>query len=161
MHDLLVGPEEFLHLDFAMTMVFLLLLDPKTEKRYTNEYGVFYVPSDERFDYVKMSDNKADLAKAGGHIAQTKIEAKFFNKTNFESIADVKKLFAPKGEITGLNNVLPDKVDVAVKDQHPLRFLNELTAKRADGQKAKAFRFPIPQILKSMTCSICLQALDI
>ncbi|KAG0560102.1 hypothetical protein KC19_10G154500 [Ceratodon purpureus] len=122
--------------------------DPKTETRYQNVYGEFYVPSDERFDYVKMSDNKADLAKAGGHIAQTKLQVKVLKKASFESIADVKKLFAPKGETSGLNNVLPDKADVPAKDQHPLRFLNELTAQRADGQKPNAFRFPIPQILK-------------
>lgn len=108
-----------------------------------------YIPTDERFDHVKLSDNKADMVRAAGHAISSKIQAKLSKKTSFESIEEVKKLYAPKGKFAGgINNVLPAKADVSTRDQQPLVFLKELTAKRNDGEKNNILLFPIPQIIQ-------------
>lgn len=108
-----------------------------------------YIPTDERFDHVKLSDNKADMVRAAGHAISSKIQAKLSKKTSFESIEEVKKLYAPKGKFDGgINNVLPTKADVSTRDQQPLVFLKELTAKRNDGEKNNILLFPIPQIIQ-------------
>lgn len=133
---------------------------PKTESRNVSS---FYIPRDERFDYIKFSDNKADLVRASAHAIPSKIAAKFSKKTSFESIEEVKKLYAPKGKhVGGINNVLPKKADVSTSDQHPLVFLNELTAPTAVGEKNNILLFPLPQILQGVPSrwrghpSICL-----
>jgi lipoxygenase len=121
---------------------------PKTESRNVSS---FYIPRDERFDYIKFSDNKADLVRASAHAIPSKIAAKFSKKTSFESIEEVKKLYAPKGKhVGGINNVLPKKADVSTSDQHPLVFLNELTAPTAVGEKNNILLFPLPQILQGV-----------
>lgn len=108
-----------------------------------------YIPTDERFDYVKLSDNKADMVRAAGHAISSKIQAKLSKKTSFESVEEVKKLYAPKGKFAGgINHVLPAKADVDTHEQHPLVFLKELTAKRNDGEKNNILLFPIPQIIQ-------------
>ena len=128
-------------------------VDPKCESRKSRP---FYVPSDERFDYLKLSDNKADLVRAGGHAISSKIEAKLMNKADFDSIEEVWKLYAPKGNlgVGGINNVLPGKVDVDKHDQYPLAFLQELTARRADGENNHPLRFPVPQVVQGMLLQV-------
>ncbi|KAG0566641.1 hypothetical protein KC19_7G078500 [Ceratodon purpureus] len=107
----------------------------------------FYVPSDERFDHVKLSDNKADMVRAGGHAISSKIEAKLMRKADFDSIEEIWKLYAPKEK--DIKNVLPGKVDIEYRDQHSLAFVQELTARRADGEKNHPLRFALPQVLQA------------
>lgn len=130
-----------------------MFVDPLTESRVK---GDFYVPADERFDYRKISDNQADLLRAGGHIAKTEAMARFLGKKTFDSEADVRSLYAPKGENTS-NQALPGKADPAAEAaavRGGMRFVAELMAKRVDGEQGRTFLFPIPQILKGLNPSL-------
>ena len=86
------------------------------------------------------------MVRAGGHAISSKIEAKLMRKADFDSIEEIWKLYAPKEK--DIKNVLPGKVDIEYRDQHSLAFVQELTARRADGEKNHPLRFALPQVLQ-------------
>jgi len=121
--------------------------DPDTESRIK---GDFYVPSDERFDYRKRSDNEADLLRSKLHAAGTVIADQVFKKSTFKSLDEIQKLYAREGESKS-NGTSPGNVDDAAKAaaiRGGSRFLTELTAERTDGKQAETLKFPIPLGLK-------------
>ena len=68
-------------------------------------------------------------------------------RSEFESVEEIKTLFAPKGkDVGGLNNVLPTKADVPECDQDPLVFLNEVL--KPNGQVVNPLVYPLPRILQ-------------
>lgn len=122
----------------------------KFSPEFESRAADLYVPSDERFDYVKLSDNKADMARAAAHAIPSKISTKLSRKESWSSMEEIKNLYsAPGEEVGGINNVLGSKEDVSEKDQHPLLFLREFTSKRADGKDNDLLKFPLPRILKA------------
>ncbi|KAG0628128.1 hypothetical protein M758_1G003100 [Ceratodon purpureus] len=111
----------------------------------------FYVPRDEAFERVKNSDFKADTARSLGHSASTKIGSwtgSITKETSFDSMASIKKLYAPRGaDLGGLNNLLPDKEDIPKKYQNPFVFLQEVI--KPDGEWNTPFQYPLPGILQA------------
>jgi len=118
--------------------------DPGTESRGN---GDFYIPRDECFDRNKMADFKADGARSIGHSLQAKAIARLPGLGEFNSIAEIKRLFVKKGQDAGgLNNVLADAPDVEQEGQFPLVFLQELV--KPDGELNTPTLYPIPKILQ-------------
>lgn len=122
-------------------------VDPNCESRKTK--SAFYIPRDECFDKTKMSDFMADGLRSMTHSASSKTMTVLTRKAEFDSVEEIKKLFAPKGkDVGGLNNTLPKKANVATHEQHPLVFLDEVL--KPDGQKENnPLRYPMPKILQS------------
>ena len=93
-----------------------------------------------------MSDFKADGMRSKGHALVTKVGAMIRKKQDFESMAAIKRLYAPKGkDLGGLNNVLPEMSNVPKQEQQPLVFLHELI--NPDGQRNTPLQYPLPMIL--------------
>ncbi|KAG0604154.1 hypothetical protein M758_10G149300 [Ceratodon purpureus] len=110
--------------------------------------GAFYIPRDECFDRSKMSDFRADGVRSIGHSVASKVIGAVTQKKEFDSIAEIKRLYAKKGEkVGGLNNVLPDEPDLPKEEQHPLVFLQEVLT--PDGKTAHPLKYPLPQLLQS------------
>ncbi|KAG0557308.1 hypothetical protein KC19_11G118900 [Ceratodon purpureus] len=108
----------------------------------------FYVPRDEAFERTKMSDFKADNIRSKGHGLTSKLSVRYTQQMDFDSIESIKKLYAPKNaDLGGLNNVLPDKKDVAKQYQSPFVFLQELMT--PDGEKNTPLQYPLPGILQA------------
>jgi lipoxygenase len=118
--------------------------NPKYETRKTKK--PFYIPRDECFERKKMDDFMADGLRSIVHSASSKISAQVTRKSEFNTVEEIKKLFAAKGKkVGGINNVLPHKTNVPTGDQHPLVFLNEVLT--GDFQSAEPLLYPLPQIL--------------
>ena len=121
-----------------------MCVDPNTESRKSK--GAFYIPRDECFDRTKMSDFMADGFRSIVHSTKSSMNTLLTRKSEFDSIKEIKTLFAKKGhDIGGINNVLPDMADVPHCDQHPLVFLEEVL--RPDGKTAHPLLYPLPQVL--------------
>jgi hypothetical protein len=121
-----------------------VVVDAKYESRSTMP---FYIPRDECFDRIKNSDFKATGLLSLVSSAVPKAGVLLTGKSEFESVEEIKTLFAPKGkDIGGLNNVLPTKADVPECDQDPLIFLNEVL--KPNGQAVNPLVYPLPRILQ-------------
>ena len=99
-----------------------------------------YVPRDERFGHIKMSDFLAYLLKALVQFVLPEFEALCDSTPNeFDSFQDVFHLYegfkVPDGPLL-------DKI----KDNVPLEMLKELV--RTDGEGF--FKFPTPQVIKGI-----------
>jgi len=120
--------------------------NPKYETRKTKK--PFYIPRDECFERKKMDDFMADGLRSIVHSASSKISVQVTRKSEFDTVEEIKKLFANKGKkVGGINNVLPHKTDVPTRNQHPLVFLSEVL--RPDGQSADPLLYPLPRILQA------------
>jgi hypothetical protein len=96
-----------------------------------------------------MSDFKADGMRSKGHALTSKVKAMLTKKKDFESIAAIKKMYAPKGkDLGGMNNVLPEMSDIPKSEQQPLIFLHELI--NPDGERNTPLQYPLPMILHGM-----------
>lgn len=128
-------------------MLWFFPVDPNCESRKTK--SAFYIPRDECFDKTKMSDFMADGLRSMTHSASSKTSVLLTRKTEFDSVEEIKKLFAPKDkDVGGLNNTLPKKANVSSRDQQPLVFLEEVL--KPDGQKQNnPLLYPMPKILQS------------
>jgi hypothetical protein len=105
----------------------------------------YYVPRDEAFERGKNSDFLADTIRSKGHQLIPKYSAKI--KPDFDSVDEIKRLYAPRGsDLGGLNNMLADDVNVPKEQQQPFVFLQELV--RPDGQWNTPFQYPLPGILQ-------------
>jgi hypothetical protein len=123
----------------------IFCVDSKYETRKTKK--PFYIPRDECFERKKMDDFMADGLRSIVHSASSKISIQVTRKSEFDTVEEIKKLFAPKGKkVGGINNVLPHKTNVPTANQHPLVFLSEVL--RPDGQSADPLLYPLPQILQ-------------
>lgn len=101
-----------------------------------------YVPRDERFSHLKMSDLAAYAVKLIFQFLVPEFEA-MFNRTfdEFDKIEDILKLY--EGGIK-----LPDgPIIERIREHIPSEMLRELL--RSDGEPA--FKFPMPQVIKGIT----------
>jgi hypothetical protein len=125
----------------------IFCVDPKYETRKTKK--PFYIPRDECFERKKMDDFMADGLRSIVHSASSKISVQVTRKSEFNTVEEIKKLFAAKGKkVGGINNVLPHKTNLPTGNQHPLVFLNEVLT--GDFQSADPLLYPLPQILHGM-----------
>ncbi|XP_057960470.1 probable linoleate 9S-lipoxygenase 5 [Malania oleifera] len=114
--------------------------DPNTESRLPILMGLnIYVPRDERFGDLKMSDAVAYFLKAIGQSLASELEGVFDRTPNdFDKFQDVLDLYEGKFE-------LPDVPLVKkIRETVPLELVRELL--RTDGEKF--LKFPIPQVIK-------------
>ncbi|KAK6804967.1 hypothetical protein RDI58_002751 [Solanum bulbocastanum] len=115
-------------------------IDPKSESRLPLRKTLdIYVPRDERFSPLKMSDFAATGLKSIFQFLVPGFLA-LFNKTPFEfdSFQDMSKLY--EGGIKLPSKSFVDKI----RDHLPLELLKELL--RSDGDYA--FKFPMPQVIR-------------
>jgi hypothetical protein len=121
-------------------------LVPGTPYESRKGLATFYIPRDEQFERIKMSDFKADGVRSKGHALTSKVKSAITRQQDFESIDAIRKLFAPKGkDLGGLDNILPDKENVGKQNQFPLVFLEELI--NPDGSPNAPLQYPLPMIL--------------
>lgn len=114
--------------------------DPKTESRLPLVMSLnIYVPRDERFGHLKMSDFLAYALKSIVQFLLPEFEALCdITPNEFDSFQDVLDLY--EGGIKVPEGPLLDKI----KDNIPLEMLKELV--RTDGEHL--FKFPMPQVIK-------------
>ncbi|KAL3631697.1 Lox4p [Castilleja foliolosa] len=113
---------------------------PKSESRIPLYQSLsIYVPRDERFSQMKMSDFVAYALKSIFQFLAPEFEA-LFDKTptEFDSFEDVLKLY--EGGIEVPNGSLLEKIRKSI----PFEMIKELL--RSDGEKS--FKFPLPQVIK-------------
>ncbi|KAG5560143.1 hypothetical protein RHGRI_003432 [Rhododendron griersonianum] len=114
--------------------------DPNTESRLPLLSLDFYVPSDERFDKVKLSDFLAYALKSVGQLLLPEI-ASLFDKTpnEFDTFQDVLNLY--EGGIRLSNGINHKEIRACI----PGEFLKELA--RSDGERF--LKFPMPDVIKA------------
>ncbi|XP_057852227.1 linoleate 9S-lipoxygenase 6 isoform X2 [Cryptomeria japonica] len=115
--------------------------DPASESRLSifSSLNIF-VPRDERFGHLKLSDFLAYAIKSLGQFLQPELKAIFDSTPNeFDSFEDVLKLYSD-----GIK--LPDipALDDA-KNRIPLELIKELVRTDSEGQKLLAY--PTPQVI--------------
>lgn len=99
-----------------------------------------YVPRDERFGHLKMSDFLAYALKSVAQFIRPELEALFDDTPNeFDSFEDVLKLY--EGGIP-----LPEGFLKDIGDNIPLEMIREIF--RTDG--AELLRFSMPQVIKGI-----------
>ncbi len=136
-------------LQLLMILQYCFLVDAETESR-TPGVQSFYVPSDERFDYIKSSDNKANAARANGHaveaaskIIAAKDESDNKSSNSFQSIEQVKQLLYASSSSSP-----------PPKHKHDI---GAPGSTNVSGEKNNQLLFPLPQILQcgcsSLRCS--------
>lgn len=97
-----------------------------------------YVPRDERFGHVKMSDFLAYAIKAIVQVIKPELESLFDSTPNeFDSFEDVLKLYEGGIEV-------PEGAVKRIRDKIPAEMLKEIL--RTDGQKL--LKYPVPQVIK-------------
>ena len=118
----------------------ILLTDPQTESRLPLSDSLkIYVPRDERFSHVKMSDFVAYALKSILQFLAPEFEALFDRTPNeFDKFEDVLELYEDGSEKP--SGSLMDNIAKHI----PLEMLKELL--RSDGERG--FSFPIPQVIK-------------
>lgn len=102
----------------------------------------FYVPSDERFDKVKLSDFLAYALKSVGQLLLPEI-ASLFDKTpnEFDTFQDVLNLY--EGGIRLPNGINHKEIRACI----PGEFLKELA--RSDGEQF--LKYPMPDVIKGIS----------
>ncbi len=141
-------------LQLLMILQYCFLVGPETECR-TPGVQSFYVPSDERFDYIKSSDNKANAARANGHaveaaskIMAAKDESDNKSSSSFQSIEQVKQLLYASSSSSSSSSSPPPK------HKHDI---GAPGSTNVSGEKNNQLLFPLPQILQggcsSLRCS--------
>ncbi|KAM7473765.1 hypothetical protein LguiB_021008 [Lonicera macranthoides] len=114
--------------------------DPDTESRLPLYQSLkIYVPRDERFSQMKMSDFASYALKSIFQFLVPEFEA-LFDKTRdeFDKIEDVLKLY--EGRINLSNSHLLD----TMREHIPIELIKELL--RTDGEPV--FKFPVPQVIE-------------
>lgn len=97
-----------------------------------------YVPRDERFGHLKLSDFLAYALKSIGQFLKPELEDVFDKTPNeFDSFEDVLKLY--EGGIE-----LPDSLLENIRENIPGEILKEIF--RTDGEQL--LKFPVPQVIK-------------
>ncbi|CAL9003390.1 unnamed protein product [Prunus brigantina] len=114
--------------------------DPNTESRIPLLMSLnIYVPRDERFGHLKLSDFLAYALKSIVQFIRPELEALFDKTPNeFDSFEDVLKLY-----IGGIP--LPEGLLKDIGDNIPAEMLKEIF--RTDG--AQLLRFPMPQVIEA------------
>ncbi|KAM1490433.1 hypothetical protein ACFXTO_033560 [Malus domestica] len=113
--------------------------DPKSESPMMLIMSIFvYVPRDERFGHLKMSDAIAYAVKSLSQLVKPdELATLVATQNEFGSLKDVLKLY--EGGIE-----LPKGLLKSVRDNIPVETIKELF--RTDGEKF--LKFPVPQVIK-------------
>ncbi|KAK9919844.1 hypothetical protein M0R45_028419 [Rubus argutus] len=113
--------------------------DPKSESPLPLIESLFiYVPRDERFSHLKMSDLIAYALKSISQILKPdELDALLHTQKGFDSLEDVLKLYEGGVE-------LPDALLKFVRSTTPAETIKELF--RTDGERF--LKFPMPQVIK-------------
>lgn len=98
-----------------------------------------YVPRDERFGHLKMSDFLAFALKSIAQVIKPALESLDSSPNEFDSFDDVLKLY--KGGID-----LPDNLLDGIRKNIPFEILKEIF--RSDGEDL--LEFPMPQVIKGI-----------
>lgn len=139
-------------LQLLVILQYCFLVDPETESR-TPGVQSFYVPSDERYDYIKSSDNEANAARANGHaveaaskIISAKDESDNKSSSSFQGIEQVKQLLYASSSSSSSSPPPKHKHDIGAPG-----------STNVSGEKNNQLLFPLPQILQggcsSLRCS--------
>lgn len=117
----------------------VLVTDPNTESRLPILLSInTYVPRDERFGHLKMSDALSYALKAVSQILKPELDALFDSTPNeFDSLDEIFKLYEGSFEI-------PRSFLDSVRNFVPAELLKEIF--RTDGEKL--LKFPTPQVIK-------------
>ncbi|XP_058073717.1 probable linoleate 9S-lipoxygenase 5 [Magnolia sinica] len=114
--------------------------DPNTESRLPLLSLDIYVPRDERFGHLKMSDFLAYALKSLVQFLVPELTALFDKTPNeFDTFQDVLNLY--EGGIQLPNITAVNKI----KDMIPLEMIKELV--RSDGERL--LKFPMPQVIQA------------
>ncbi|CAL0311226.1 unnamed protein product [Lupinus luteus] len=113
--------------------------DVNTESRLNLVKSLdIYVPRDERFGHLKLSDFLAYALKSIVQVLKPEFESLFDSTIDeFDSFEDVLKLY--EGGIK-----LPDGILKDIRDQVPAEFLKEILSN--DGERF--LKYPLPQVIK-------------
>ncbi|KAI4349977.1 hypothetical protein L6164_010510 [Bauhinia variegata] len=116
-----------------------LMSDPNIESRLNPLFSLnIYVPRDERFGHLKMSDFLAYALKSIAQVLKPELESLFDRTPNeFDSFEDILKLY--DGGIQVPEGFLKD-----IMDKIPFEMLKEIF--RPDGERF--CKFPMPQVIK-------------
>ncbi|GAV63153.1 Lipoxygenase domain-containing protein/PLAT domain-containing protein [Cephalotus follicularis] len=113
--------------------------DAKSESRLPLLQSLnIYVPRDERFGHLKMSDFLAYALKAVAQFLKPELEAVFDGTHEFNTMEDVLKLY--EGGFK-----LPDGLLDDIKKNIPLELLKEIFPTEGEG----LFKYPMPQVIKA------------
>lgn len=131
------------NLVFVLIEIFVLFvyIDPKSESPLPLIESLFiYVPRDERFGHLKMSDLIAYALKSISQILKPdELDALLHTQKGFDSLEDVLKLYEGGVE-------LPDGLLKFVRSTTPAETVKELF--RTDGERV--LKFPVPQVIKGV-----------
>ncbi|XP_050274142.1 probable linoleate 9S-lipoxygenase 5 isoform X3 [Quercus robur] len=113
--------------------------DPKTESRLKLLMSLnIYVPRDERFGHLKLSDFLAYALKSIGQFLKPELESLFDSTPNeFDSFKDVLKLY--EGGIK-----LPDGLLKDITDNIPAELLKQVFPIDGEG----LLKYPMPQVIE-------------
>lgn len=131
-------------------MNFLIVTDPKSEKRLPLLDLNIYVPRDERFTHIKFSDFLAYAVKSLLQVLVPEV-ASLCDKTinEFDTFKDVLSLY--EGGIK-----LPEGVTVGkLRERIPWELLKELV--RNDGEQF--LKFPVPDVIKGVVVNFNISCL--
>ncbi|XP_059437178.1 probable linoleate 9S-lipoxygenase 5 [Corylus avellana] len=113
--------------------------DPNSESRMKLLKSLnIYVPRDERFGHLKMSDFLAYALKAVAQFLKPELESLFDSTpSEFDSIQDVLKLY--EGGVK-----LPDGLLQNIREDIPAEMLKEIFPTEGEG----LLKYPMPQVIK-------------
>ncbi len=104
-----------------------------------------YVPRDERFGHLKMSDFLAYQLKSIAQFLKPELESIFDSTPNeFDSFQDVLKLY--EGGVK-----LPDGLLETIRDNIPAEMLKQIFPTDGEG----LLKYPMPQVIKGIISFSC------
>lgn len=124
----------------------MISTDRNTESRLNPLLSInIYVPRDERFGHLKMSDFVAYALKGIAQFLKPELEDAFSNN-EFESLEDILKLY--EGGIKVPSGLLEN-----IRKNIPAEMLKEIF--RTDGEEL--LKYPVPQVIKGTLYKWTLQ----
>ena len=128
------------------------MTDPNTESRLQILMSLnVYVPRDERFGHLKMSDFLAYALKSVAQVIKPELESQFDSTpTEFDSFEDVLNIY--EGGIK-----LPKGLLDNIRENIPAEMLKEIF--RTDGERF--LKYPLPQVIKGIMAYIIAQSLSL
>ena len=124
----------------------MISTDRNTESRLNPLLSInIYVPRDERFGHLKMSDFVAYALKGIAQFLKPELEDAFSNN-EFESLEDILKLY--EGGIKVPSGLLEN-----IRKNIPAEMLKEIF--RTDGEEL--LKYPVPQVIKGTLYNWTLQ----
>ena len=126
--------------DLLYNVFLFIFTDPNSESKLpiTSSLNI-YIPRDERFGHLKMSDFLAYALKSIDQVIKTALESIDSTPFEFDTLEDVLKLY--QGGLDLPAHLLDD-----IRKNIPLEMLKEIF--RTDGEKL--FEFPMPQVIKGI-----------